>query len=139
MAGRSGLAVVERWDVRPGCVGLGSAETINAVGWLSPQNVVTTDTPPRRFGAAGVLRFYRVGAGTLEPLESAGFSSTTLRAVAVSPAGTRLVVAYASGRRILELAIDPSPAELVQNGRLRLGPGLFRVRVPAAQVALSWR
>jgi hypothetical protein len=139
VAGRSGLALVERWDVHPGCVGLGSAERISAVVWLSPQTVVTTDTPPRRLGAASVLRFYRAGAGTLEPLESAGFSSTALRAVAVSPAGTRLVVAHASGRRILELAIDPSPAELVQNGRLRLGPGLFRVRVPAAQVALSWR
>jgi len=139
VAGRSGLALVERWDVHPGCVSLVSAETINAVGWLSPQTVVTRDTPPRRLGAPSVLRFYRVGAGTLEPLENAGFSSTTLRAVAVSPAGTRLVVAHVSGRRMLELAIDSSPAALVQNGRLRLGPGLFRVRVPAAQVALSWR
>jgi dipeptidyl aminopeptidase/acylaminoacyl peptidase len=139
VAGRSGLALVERWDVRPGCVGLGSAETINAVGWLSPRTVLTTDTPLRRLGAASVLRFYRVGLGTLEPLEGAGFSSAALHAVAVSPAGTRLVVAQASGRRMLELSIDPSPAELVQNGRLRLGPGLFRVRAPAAQVAVSWR
>jgi hypothetical protein len=40
---------------------------------------------------------------------------------------------------MLELSIDPSPAELVQNGRLLLGPGLVRVRAPAAQVAVSWR
>ncbi len=139
IAGRSGLALVERWDVRPGCVGLGAAETINAVGWLSPQTVLTTDTPLRRLGAAGVLRVYRVAAGTLEPLEGAAFSSTTLHAVAVSPAGTRLVIAHASGRRGLELAIDPSPAALVHNGRLRLGRGLLRVRVPAEQVAVSWR
>jgi len=139
VAGRSGLALVERWDIRPGCVALGSAETINAVGWLSPQTVLTTDTPLRRLGAASVLRFYRVGSGTLEPFEGAGFSSAALHAVAVSPAGTRLMVAHASGRRMLELSIDPSPAELVQNGRLRLGPGLFRVRAPAAQVAVSWR
>jgi len=90
-------------------------------------------------GAASVLRFYRVGLGTLEPFEGAGFSSAALHAVAVSPAGTRLIVAHASGRRMLELSIDPSPAELVQNGRLRLGPGLFRVRALAAQVAVSWR
>src|SRR5256884_350605 len=67
VAGRSGLALVERWDIRPGCVGLGPAKTINAVGWLSPQTVLTTDTPLRRLGAASVLRFYRVGSGTLEP------------------------------------------------------------------------
>jgi hypothetical protein len=90
-------------------------------------------------GAASVLRVYRIAAGTLEPVEGAEFSSTTLHAVAVSPAGTRLVVAHVSGRRVLELAIDPSPAELVQNGRLRFGPGVFRVRAPAAQVAVSWR
>jgi hypothetical protein len=139
VAGRSGLALVERWDVRPGCVGYGSAETISAVGWLSPQTVLTLDTAPPRLGAASVLRPYRVGAGTIEPLESAGFSKESLRAVAVSPASKRLMVARASGRRVLELAIDPSPGDLLLSGGLRLERRLLRVSVPAANVALSWR
>jgi hypothetical protein len=139
VAGRSALALVERWDVRPSCVGYGSAETINAVSWLSPQTVLTLDTALPRLGAASVLRPYRVGANTIEPLESAGFSKKTLRAVAVSPAFKRLLVARASGRRVLELAIDPSPGDLLRSGGLRLERPLFRVRAPAADVAVSWR
>jgi hypothetical protein len=139
VAGRSALALVERWDVRPGCVGLGSVETINAVGWLSPQAVLTLDTAPPRLGAASVLRPYRVGTGTIEPLESAGFSKKTLGAVAVSPASKRLLVVRVSGRRMLELAIDPSPGDLLVNGGLQLERQLLRVRAPAANVAVSWR
>lgn len=137
VAARNGLALVQRWDVRPGCVGFGAAETIDAVDWLSPQTVLTTDTPLRRLGAASVVRLYRVGAGTIQPLESAAFLKAPLRAVAVSPAG--LAVASASGRRMLELAIDRSPADLVLNGRLRLERRVLRVRVPGAPVIVSWR
>jgi hypothetical protein len=139
VAGRSGLALVERWDARPGCIGFGSAETINAVSWLSPQNVLTLDTAPPRLGAASVLRPFRVGAGTIEPLESGGNSKKTLRAVAVSPASSRLLVARASGRRVLELAIDPSPGDLFLSGGLRLERRLLRVRVAVANVSVSWR
>jgi len=139
VAGRSGLALVERWDTRPGCVGYGSVETINAVGWLSPQTVLTLDTAPPRLSAVSVLRPYRVGAGTIEPLESAGFSKKTLGAIAVSPASGRLLVAWAAGRRELELGIDPSPGDLLLRGGLRLERRLLRVRVPAARVSVSWR
>ncbi len=139
VAGRSGLALVERWDARPGCVGFGSAETISAGGWLSPQTGLTLDTAPPRLGAASVVRPFRVGAGTIEPLESAGFSKKALRAVAVSPASGRLLVARASARRVLELAIDPSPGDLLLRGGLRLERRLLRVRVPAANVSVSWR
>jgi hypothetical protein len=90
-------------------------------------------------GAASVLRPFRVGAGTIEPLESAGFSKQSLRAVAVSPASRRLLVARASGRRVLELAIDPSPGDLLLSGGLRLERRLLRVRVTAADVSVSWR
>jgi hypothetical protein len=139
VAGKSGLALVDRWDVRPGCVGFGRVETINTVGWLSPRTVLTLDTPPPRLGAASVLRPYRVGAGTIEPLEAADFSNQAVRALAVSPVVGGLVVARAPGRRMLELAIDPSPGDFVLNGRLRLGRRLLRVRVPASNVSLSWR
>jgi hypothetical protein len=138
VAGRSGLALVERWNARPGCVGLRSAETINSVGWLSPGTVLTLDTPPRRLGAASVLRPYRVGAGTIEPLESADSSKQSLRAVAVSPSFRRLVVARVSGRRVLELTINPSPGD-VHGGRLVLGRRLLRMRVASAGVSVSWR
>jgi hypothetical protein len=140
VAGRGGLGLIRRWDVRPSCVGLGSGsgERINAVGWLSPHTVLTLDTAPPSLGAASLLRPYRVRAGTIEPLERADSSTEIVHAVAVSPAYKGLLVARVSGRRMLELAIDPTPAD-AHGGRLVLGRRLLRVGVAAANVSVSWR
>jgi hypothetical protein len=139
VANRHGLALVGRWDVRPGCVAVGRVETISAVDWLSPQTVLTADALAQGPGAGSVVRLYRIRAGALAPVEGRASSNATLGAVAVSPAGGHLAVAQAAGRRVLELAIDPFPADLVHLGRLQLARRVLRVRVPAAQAIISWR
>src|SRR5205807_2566167 len=79
--------------------------------------------------AGGRAAVYDLGTGGLRTFDTRRCGGVT-RAVAYAPRGRRLAVAGRSGL---------APAELVQNGRLRLGPGLFRVRALAAQVAVSWR
>jgi hypothetical protein len=137
VAGISGVAMVERWDQPPACVAFKRVIGINGLTWESGDTIFTSDNPLHGIGAQSAVRGYRVvSTGVLDGAGGA-FTSKILRAVASSPDGGALVVAFQSAPGIVELAVVRRVGPAARG--LRVQTPLLRLRVPGSPVSISWR
>jgi hypothetical protein len=122
-----GLAIVERWSLRPRCARYDVSASPSALGWIRPNQLLVVVNRPRD---SSLVRF-----GTDLNEIGAAFTSRTVDAVAVDPSGSSVAVAVWS-RNVLELGLVPKPR---LGAKLRFERPWLRIAGPARGVSISWR